>query len=61
VSETSSSLLAEALFAIIKLECLKIDVDLLDNLNSSIILCILINGLVGSHFYQVRCGGHLVP
>lgn len=52
-------LLADALFAIVELESLEIDVNFLDYLDSSICLSIFIDGLVGGHFYQVRCGGDL--
>jgi hypothetical protein len=57
VSETG--LLADALFAIVKLESLEIYINLLDNLDTSIGLSIFVDGLVSCHFYQVRCGSHL--
>ena len=56
---SEARLLADALFAIVKLECLEIDVNFLDYLDSTICLSIFVNGLVGGHFYQIRCGGDL--
>jgi hypothetical protein len=52
-------LLTNALFAIIKFECLKIDVHFLDNLDSTIGLSVFVDGLVCRHLDQVRCRGHL--
>ena len=51
--------MADALFAIVKLEGLEIDVNFLDYLDSTVGLSIFVDGLVGGHFYQIRRGGDL--